>query len=322
MYKHHTRKECKNNDKNEVVIVMRLSDLDIDFNRLVKDGEFEHFGLMNSTVSGGLFVYYGDSSYRKQLDNPNIACVICPPDLIDDLPSNIKGIYLSDDSKYEFFNIFNAWGMESDCDDGFETKIGNNCIISDKANIAKRNVIIGDDCVIEEFVTIKEHTVLEKGVCIGAGSVIGRPGMQVARGKANMLVSVNHFGGVIIRNYTEIHSMVSVDQALFSWDNTVIGERTHIGAHSNIAHGCKIGDRTLIASGVMLGGTSTIGDDVWIGIGVSAKHQTKIGDRAQVMMGSVVRKNIENDMVMVGDIISTKDKYYRLQHIVNENANP
>ena len=294
---------------------MRLSELQLDPNRIIADGEFDHFGFMNSEVNGRMFVHYGNKCYKRQLENPNISCVICPEELARDLPSNIKGTYISDNSKYEFFDIFSRFGHES-VDDGFETRIGNNCIISDKAYIAEKNVIIGDNCVIEAFATINENTILEKGVTIRSNSVIGTPGLQVVRDNSGLPMAVNHFGGVKIGEGSMLYSMVSVEQALFKWDQTIIGHHTFINAFSSVGHGCKIGNRTLIASGMKLGGFSTIGDDVWIGIGSSIRHQTRIGNRTQVMMGSIIRKNIGDEMVVVGDRIISKEKYDRMQNII------
>ena len=295
---------------------MRLSELKLDKNRIISDGEFNHFGFMNSEIDGKLFVHYGDKRYKKQLENHNITCVICSEKLVHDLPTNIKGIYISDDSKYDYFDIFAQFGDEGVYDD-FETRIGSNCVISDKANIADRNVIIGDNCVVEAFATINENSILENGVTIRSNSVIGTPGLQIVRDNGGLPIMVKHFGGVKICEGSMIYSMVSIERALFKWDKTIIGNHTFINSFSTVGHACKIGNRTLVASGMKLGGFSTIGDDVWIGIGASIRHQTRIGNRSQVMMGSIIRKNIDDDMVVVGDRIIPKEKYNKMQKIIS-----
>ncbi len=107
---------------------------------------------------------------------------------------------------------------------------------------------------------------------------------------------------------------------IFSQRDTEIGKGVYIGAQCNIGM-CKIGDNSLIASGVHImsgsqqhnfddldtpiqqqGGSYTkieIGEDSWIGNG--ALVMANIGKKCIIGAGSVVTKDVADYSIMVGN---------------------
>src|SRR5213079_1034629 len=63
---------------------------------------------------------------------------------------------------------------------------------------------------------------------------------------------------------------------------TVIGDGNFIMTSGHIAHNCRIGDRTVIASCVLLGGYVDIGDAAFLSGGVLVHQFSKVGQLAMV----------------------------------------
>lgn len=80
-----------------------------------------------------------------------------------------------------------------------------------------------------------------------------------------------------------------------------IGHRTLIGPNVQIYTPTHPIGHTLRASGVEAGKAISIGDDVWIGGGVVICPGVRIGNRTIIGAGSVVTKDIPDDVIAVGN---------------------
>ena len=130
---------------------------------------------------------------------------------------------------------------------------------------------IGNNVVIEEFVSIKENTIIGDNCVIRAGSIIGGEGFEHKRNGEDVL-SVKHLGGVIIEDNVEFQQGNFVDKAIYPWDDTIIGENSKTDNNVHIAHADKIGKRVFIAASTCIAGRVEIGNDVWIGPGVTVTN--------------------------------------------------
>jgi sugar O-acyltransferase (sialic acid O-acetyltransferase NeuD family) len=100
--------------------------------------------------------------------------------------------------------------------------------------------------------------------------------------------------------------------------NAKIGIAFHANIYSYIAHDCIIGDFVTFAPSVKCNGNVEIGDNVYIGTGAIIKQgknnkPLKIGKNAVIAAGSVVTKNIPENMTVFGNpaIELTKDNLKR-----------
>ena len=171
-------------------------------------------------------------------------------------------------------------------------------VISPAARIG-RHVLIGPGVVIEAFAIVEDF------VCIGEGTYVGPHAVLGARGMQNTLVEgrsvrVDFAGGVKIGPGCEILAMAIV-QKPYHCDYTEIGEGAKISVKANVAHGVKVGARTLVGGNAQIAGNVTIGEDVWIGQSATLADGISIGDRAQVKMGSVVVKNVAAEEEVSGN---------------------
>lgn len=269
---------------------------------LIKDKDFETLGLVASVVDKSMCTFIENEKYIRSISN-NVNMIITTKSIYEsNLLIGNYGICLAERPKNMFFKIHNFLKDDiSYAHNNFETKIGLNCIISEKASIAKNNVIIGDNCIIEDFAVIKENTVIGNNVVIRSSSIISREGFEF-KSDDDIFFHVNHLGKVIIGDNVEIQDLTCVDRAIYPWDSTIIGVNSKIDCLCQIGHGAKIGKNALIAGSNTIGGRSIVGDNVITGGRVSIMHGgLKIGDNAFIGLGSVVIKNVKKSERVFGN---------------------
>lgn len=161
-----------------------------------------------------------------------------------------------------------------------DIKPNNKTFIAPSASIGK-NTIIHAGCYIDH------------GVIIGDNCTIGGDGFGYEDGQR-----VNHIGNVHIHPNVHIGSNTCIDRAVLG--STEIGEGSKIDNLVHIAHGVKIGKRSMIIAGTVLCGSVTVGDDCWIAPNSSVRQKVKIGDGATVGLGSVVLKDVAPGSTVYG----------------------
>tara|TARA_Y100001970_G_C13977318_1_gene721296 strand:- start:174 stop:872 length:699 start_codon:yes stop_codon:yes gene_type:complete len=80
-----------------------------------------------------------------------------------------------------------------------------------------------------------------------------------------------------------------------------VGNYTILNTSSNIEHECIIGNGVHIMSNATLGGRVIVEDYVTIGMNATIFPDVKIGEGAFVGAGSVVRKNVKKNEVVIGN---------------------
>lgn len=180
-----------------------------------------------------------------------------------------------------------------------------------------RNVILKPGFIIEDFV------------------IIGKPPEGEKDGSLETTVGIN----AVIRSHTVIYSgniigdNFRTGHHVMIRENNVIGDNVSIGTHSVIEHDVKIGNNVRIHSNVFIPEYSVLEDDSWIGPNVVLtnalyplsnnvkqnlkgpliKEKAKIGANCTILpgiiigrnslvgAGSVVTKNVRDNLVVVGN---------------------
>lgn len=151
--------------------------------------------------------------------------------------------------------------------------------------------IIGPDVVIEENVTIESHvnvqgrTVLQRGVHVHNGCVLGGPPQDVKYQPETV-------SGLDVGENTILREFVTANLGTTEGSTTHIGKNTMIMAYSHIAHNDWIGDHVTIANAVQLAGYVTIEDNVVIGGMVPIHQFCRIGRHSIVGGGCRVGKDV------------------------------
>jgi len=126
---------------------------------------------------------------------------------------------------------------------------------------------------------------------------IGADGMRYIR-EGDALINMKHMGNVVVKDYTEIGPFSTVARATL--DSTIIEDHARIGHGVYIGHNCRVGERTVIVDGAIMGGSSEVGNDCWLGLNCTVRNGVKICDNVFIAMGALVSKNIDKPGMYVG----------------------
>lgn len=289
---------------------MRLSDISkyISNSKVVRDGEFNYLGLAISTCNAKLLTFIGDEKYLSNLSD-SVSCIITTNDLIDKIDKSY-GVIVTQNPRVDYFVLHNILADTNNeyCRELKATSVGENCKISNNVSISDINVKIGNNVTIEDFVVIKNNVEIKDNSIIRSGCIIGGEGYEFKRLEKSIM-SVIHCGGVIIEENVELQYNTAVDKALYTWDNTIIGEYSKLDNFTHIEHGVKIGKRCLIASRSTIGGRTIIGNDSWIGLGAIVSNGLILGNKSSISLGAVVTKNLLDNSKVSGNFAIEHEKY-------------
>ena len=167
---------------------------------------------------------------------------------------------------------------------GGGTYVGANCYIDE-------GVIIGRNCEIYPNTTIYKNTKIGNFVSINSNTVIGKQGFGYIKKKR--YERLRHIGGVIINDYVEIGSNVTIDRGTIGY--TIIGNGTKIDNLVHIAHNVKIGENCMIMGQVGIAGSTKIGNNVVLCGQVGVSDHLEIGDKVIVYAKSAVFKSLASN---------------------------
>ena len=157
--------------------------------------------------------------------------------------------------------------VHPDASIGPGVRVGEFCVI-------ESDVRIGAGCRLEPYVYIKRWTTLGEHNEISAGTVLGTDPLDKNFSGARSYLKIGN--GNKIREHFTISRGTGPESA------TEIGDGNFIMTSGHIAHNCKVGNRTVIASCVLLGGYVEIEDQAFLSGGVLVHQFSKIGRLAMV----------------------------------------
>jgi UDP-N-acetylglucosamine acyltransferase len=158
--------------------------------------------------------------------------------------------------------------------------IGPACLIGEFCVIEK-DVVLGAGCVLEPYVFVKRWTTLGDHNEISAGTVLGTdPLDKVFTGERSYLR---------IGNRNKIREHYTISRGTKPETVTEIGDENYIMTSGHIAHNCRIGNRTVIASCALVAGYVEVQDQAFISGGVVVHQYSRIG--ALAMIGGNTRVN-------------------------------
>ena len=274
--------------------------------------EFESLGLAGYNDGKNVCTFLAAAKYAAGLSE-GISMILTSQKVYDELMSTSSlggsyGICIVDNPRLTYFLLHNALCDSEDyARPRFESRIAESAKISPLAYIAPYNVVIGENTVIEEFVSVKENTVIGDDCVIRTGTKIGGPGFEI-KNDGTKTITVTHIGGVVIGNNVEIQQNSNVDKAIYPWDDTIIEDHVRINTLVQIAHGDKIGRFTEIVAHASIQGRVKIGENVWIGPGCVIRNGISIGDNARVNMGAVVTLSVPAGEAVSGNFARTHGK--------------
>lgn len=162
---------------------------------------------------------------------------------------------------------------------------------------------IDDDESIHHFMDYRvirqqELTDTEPSVIIGIGDNAIRK--KIAASLPASYPVVIH-PSVVISNHTTIAegSVIMAQSVIQPGCN--IGKHVIVNTRASIDHDCHIADYVHISPGAILCGNVTVGEGTWIGAGTTIIQGVTIGKNVIVGAGSVIRKNVPDNVLIVGN---------------------
>lgn len=153
-------------------------------------------------------------------------------------------------------------------------RIGEYCVV-------ESDVTIGEGCVLEPYVYVKRWTTLGRQNEISAGTILGTDPLDKG------FTGIRSYLRIGDNNKIREHYTVSRGTAPDSV--TQIGNGNYIMTSGHVAHNCRIGNDTVIASCALLAGYVEVEDQAFISGGVVVHQFSKIGRLA--MIGGNTRVN-------------------------------
>ncbi len=153
-------------------------------------------------------------------------------------------------------------------------RIGEFCVI-------EADVEIGAGCTFEPYVFVKRWTTMGERNRVSAGTVLGTDPLDKGfTGERSYLR---------IGNDNQIREHYTISRGTAPESITEIGDSNYIMTSGHIAHNCKVGSHTVIASCALLAGYVEVEDQAFISGGVVIHQFSKIGRLA--MIGGNTRVN-------------------------------
>lgn len=163
-----------------------------------------------------------------------------------------------------------------------EAQIGAQCRIGEYC-VVEQDVVLGAYCQLEPYVYIKRWTTLGERNEISAGTVLGTDPLDKNFTGARSYLKLG--------NGNRIREHFTISRGTLPESETILGDDNYIMTAGHIAHNCRIGSGTVIASCSLIAGYVEIEDQAFIS-GVIGIHQfTKIGRLAMIAGG--VRVNLD-----------------------------
>lgn len=106
---------------------------------------------------------------------------------------------------------------------------------------------------------------------------------------------------VFITDRTKVGDGSIICSGVFISCDVDMSENVYVQALAAIGHDCKIGAHSVISSFTSLGGSCTVGECSFVAMSVPVKEKTNIGSNSIVGLGSVVLRDIPDNVVALGN---------------------
>lgn len=159
-------------------------------------------------------------------------------------------------------------------------RIGPRAILGEYV-IVEEDVVIGAGCRLEPYVYVKRWTTMGERNQISAATVLGTDPLDKTFTGARSYLRIGN-GNIIREHYT-------ISRGTAPESETVIGDENYVMTSGHIAHNCRIGNRTVIASSALVAGYVEVEDQAFISGGVVIHQYSRIGRLA--MIGGNTRVN-------------------------------
>jgi UDP-3-O-[3-hydroxymyristoyl] glucosamine N-acyltransferase len=245
-------------------------------------------------VEAGEIVFVNSPKYYDKALNSNATIILIDKKV--EAPSG-KVLLVSEDP-FRDFNLINAHFTKINpfITELHNIEVGDNTHIHPSVIIGN-DVKIGKNCTIYPNVVLGDRTQIGDNCIIQSNTVLGGDAFYYRKlnGEYDRMLSV---GNVILEDNVEIGNNCCIDRGVT--DSTIIKKGSKLDNLIQIGHDTVLGERTLMASGVLIAGCCTIEEDVTIWGQVAMTSGKRIGKGAIVLGKSGVNKDLAGGKTYFG----------------------
>ena len=181
--------------------------------------------------------------------------------------------------------------------------VGDGVTIGDDASLHPHVTIyaeveIGDRFTAHSGAVVRECVKIGDDVTLQPGAVVGSDGFGFLPRASELPLAVAQTGTVEISSHVDIGANTTVDRA--ATGSTRLGRGVKVDNLVQVAHGCEIGDRSILAAQTGLAGSAKVGHDVLLGGQVGVTGHVTVGDRVQVAAQSGVAGDVAQGTIVGG----------------------
>ena len=245
----------------------------------------------------GQLSFLSNPKYQQQLAASAAACVIVGPAMQQAALSRGACIVAADPYLY-FARVTQLWKQRDNAAQGPmvhpSAVVDPDAVIDPTARIGalcvvERGVRIGAGTVLKARVTVHENCSIGERCVLHSGAVIGADGFGFAPNDGAW-EKIEQLGGVRVGNDVEIGANTCIDRGALA--DTVIEDGVKLDNLIQVGHNVRIGRHTAIAGCAGIAGSATIGAHCTIGGSAGILGHLTIADHVHVSSFSLVTRSI------------------------------
>lgn len=285
---------------------------------IVRDAQIGNVGKIPSRVANRL-VYVGEEKYIAELGkHDGISAVIVPPHLAGSVPTHY-GLATAENPHIAAIDIFEVMvALPNFLWEDFQTRIAASAQVHSGAIIADKNVIIGERTFIDAGTVVRERSIIGDDCYIGALSVIGAEAFEMMPG-SNPKRLMKQAGGVRMESRSTVLSAAMIVRATFG-GFTEIRAGACVDNLTHIAHDVDIGRNASVVACAEVSGRVVLGENSYVGPNACISNGLTIGANATITLGSVVVRDVPDDVRVTGNFAVPHRQWIRFVKTVAKDS--
>lgn len=264
-----------------------------------RDGEFSYIGKVPTNLPRRLVPATNLSHIEEAQAAEGVAGIITTEQLIDQVPSAMVAAVAEDPVAISLFIHERLCEIEGFHWEHFDTRIHPTAQIHPSAVIAERDVVIGPHANVGPTSVILERSHICEHAHVGVGVVVGLDAFEIFE-EARPRKILKQAGGVWIDSHASILAHCTLVRATFG-GYTRIEHAAMIDVLAHIAHDAVIGAGATVVACAEISGRCELGAGAYIGPNACLRNGVKIGRNSTVSLGSVVTRDVPDDIVVTGN---------------------